>query len=105
MQENETNDLVEEVGEIECPEVCTPEMPRENGVVRLLHTLAVGIFIFGGILGLVAFWQTGAQAQLLMAVMTMLSTWITYGIYGSLVLGVSELLRLLERIADKKKIA
>lgn len=108
MQENEQDEVtMPEVSETAAPEMneiaetAVPEKMKKNGVVRVLHAVAMALYLFGGILGLVAFVQSGGQVQFLGALMTMLSTWVSYAIYGSLLLGCSELLRLLERIADK----
>ncbi|MEG1988285.1 MAG: hypothetical protein RR035_03795 [Oscillibacter sp.] len=109
MQENENDEIIEETPEavetaaVENGEMDVTEMaaPRKNGVVRVLHTVALAIYLFGGILGLVTLTQGMEQTSFLGALVGMLSTWVSYAIYGSLLLGCSELLRLLERIADK----
>lgn len=98
MQEN-NEELVEAVEPME-PEM--PEAPKKkNGVVRLLRILAIAIYTFGGVLGLYALVQTAMMNGFLGGLITALSTCVSYAIYGSLLLGASELLRQLERIADK----
>lgn len=99
MQEN-NEEMAEAVEPME-PEM--PETPKKktNGVVRVLRILAIAIYTFGGVLGLYALVQTAMQAGFLGGLVTALSTCVSYAIYGSLLLGFSELLRQLERIADK----
>lgn len=108
MLENEKDEAaMPEVDETAAPEVnevaeaTVPEKKKKNAVAQVLHAVAMALYLFGGILGLVALVQSGGQMDFLSAIMTMISTWVSYAIYGSLLLGCSELLRLLERIADK----
>lgn len=70
---------------------------RENPISRMLHIVAMVLFIGGAVLGLAMFWMTADYAGWLNAVIQMGAIWVNAVVYGGLLLGLSEIIRLLER--------
>ena len=89
----------------ECPQVPetepaeSGEIPamRKNGVSRFLHALGFVFFIGGAVVGLATFWGTADYAGWLGAVIQMLSIWVYAAAYGGILLGLGEIIRLLDR--------
>lgn len=80
------------------PEQEVPVQPvKKNGVSRLLYIMAVVLFIGGAALGLFTFWGTADYAGWLSAVIQMGAVWVNAAVFGGLLLGLSEIIRLLDR--------
>ncbi len=75
----------------------TAPAARENPISRLLRIVAMVLFIGGAVLGLAMFWMTADYAGWLNAVIQMGAIWVNAAVYGGLLLGLSEIIRLLER--------
>lgn len=70
---------------------------RENLISRVLRIVAMVLFIGGAVLGLAMFWMSADYAGWLNAVIQMGAIWVNAAVYGGLLLGLSEIIRLLER--------
>lgn len=64
---------------------------------QILHALAFVFFIGGAVVGLATFWGTADYAGWLGAVIQMLSIWVYAAAYGGILLGLGEIIRLLDR--------
>lgn len=95
MEEKEEQIIQPQAQEPECPE--TAQVKRENPVGRALRIVAMVLFIGGAVLGLAMFWMTADYAGWLNAVIQMGAIWVNAAVYGGLLLGLSEIIRLLER--------
>ena len=70
---------------------------HENLISRVLRIVAMVLFIGGAVLGLAMFWMSADYAGWLNAVIQMGAIWVNAAVYGGLLLGLSEIIRLLER--------
>ena len=75
----------------------TAPAARENLISRVLRIVAMVLFIGGAVLGLAMFWMSADYAGWLNAVIQMGAIWVNAAVYGGLLLGLSEIIRLLER--------
>ncbi|WP_295587436.1 hypothetical protein [uncultured Oscillibacter sp.] len=80
------------------PQQEVPVQPvKKNGVSRLLYIMALVLFIGGAVLGLAVFWMTADYAGWLNAVIQMGAVWVNAAVFGGVLLGISEIIRLLDR--------
>lgn len=73
------------------------ERRRRNPVCRALWYLGIAVYALGLLLGLLAFYGMTVQGQYGTALLQMLGRWFFAGLLGTLVLGQSEIIRLLDR--------
>lgn len=93
MEEHEEQMASEETAAAKTP----AQASGKNGVSRLLFIMAMVLFIGGAVLGLVMFWMSADYAGWLNAVIQMGAVWVNAAVFGGLLLGLSEIIRLLDR--------
>lgn len=70
---------------------------RRNPVSRGLWVLGFAVYVLAGPLGIMAFLEAGWTGHWGSSIMQMLTFWFSGVLAGTLVLGVSEIIRLLDR--------
>ena len=93
----EKEDLLAQLHEMESEDEETTPAAGKNLISRVLHIVAMVLFIGGAVLGLAMFWMSADYAGWLNAVIQMGAIWVNAAVYGGLLLGLSEIIRLLER--------
>ena len=93
----EKEDLLAQSQELEPQLNETAPVARENPISRVLRIVAMVLFMGGAVLGLAMFWMSADYAGWLNAVIQMGAIWVNAAVYGGLLLGLSEIIRLLER--------
>lgn len=71
---------------------------RRNPVSRGLWVLGFAVYALAGLLGIMAFLEAGWTGHWGTSIMQMLTFWFSGVLSGTLVLGVSEIIRLLDRL-------
>ena len=84
----EKEDLLAQLHEMESEDEETAPAARENLISRALRIVAMGLAVF---------WMSADYAGWLNAVIQMGAIWVNAAVYGGLLLGLSEIIRLLER--------
>ena len=95
--QEEKEDLLAQLHEMESEDEETTPAAGKNLISRVLRIVAMVLFIGGAVLGLAMFWMSADYAGWLNAVIQMGAIWVNAAVYGGLLLGLSEIIRLLER--------
>lgn len=93
----EKENLLDQLHEMESEDEETPSAAGKNLISRVLRFLAMVLFIGGAVLGLAVFWMTADYAGWLNAVIQMGAVWVNAAVFGGVLLGISEIIRLLDR--------
>lgn len=93
----EKEDLLDQLHEMESEDEETTSAAGKNLISRLLRIMALVLFIGGAVLGLAVFWMTADYAGWLNAVIQMGAVWVNAAVFGGVLLGISEIIRLLDR--------
>lgn len=93
----EKENLLDQLHEMESEDEETTSAAGKNLISRLLRIMALVLFIGGAVLGLAVFWMTADYAGWLNAVIQMGAVWVNAAVFGGVLLGISEIIRLLDR--------
>lgn len=93
----EKEELLDQLHEMESEDEETTSAAGKNLISRLLRIMALVLFIGGAVLGLAVFWMTADYAGWLNAVIQMGAVWVNAAVFGGVLLGISEIIRLLDR--------